>query len=92
MACPSACTCSGPAAIPTPGAGWPSYYIENWGQSTSSQTVRMEAVFERFPKLKVVKGRQFWLAARLTWRLDKLFERMRGEVPHSKATTLGIYP
>jgi uncharacterized protein len=42
-------------------------------------------VFERFPKLKVVivEGGFAWLAP-LAWRLDKLYERMRGEVPHLK--------
>ena len=42
-------------------------------------------MFERFPRLKVVivEGGFGWVPA-LTWRLDKLFERMRGEVPHLK--------
>jgi uncharacterized protein len=72
------------------GAGWPSYYIEEGsGHSTSCQTVVtslvMEGVFERIPKLKVVivEGGFGWLPA-LTWRLDKLFETMRDEVPHLK--------
>ena len=45
----------------------------------------MEGVFERFPKLRTVmiEGGFGWLPS-LTWRLDKLFERMRDEVPHLK--------
>jgi predicted TIM-barrel fold metal-dependent hydrolase len=72
------------------GTGWPSYYMEEGaGHSTSCQTVVtslvMEGVFERFPRLKVVmvEGGFAWLPA-LTWRLDKLFDRMRAEVPHLK--------
>lgn len=80
----------GTSGHPVSGAGWPSYYIEEGsGHSTSCQTVVtslvIEGVFERFPKLKVVmvEGGFAWLPA-LAWRLDKLFERMRGEVPHLK--------
>ena len=42
-------------------------------------------MFERFPRLKVVmvEGGFAWLPA-LAWRLDKLYERMRSEVPHLK--------
>jgi predicted TIM-barrel fold metal-dependent hydrolase len=80
----------GTSGHPVSGAGWPSYYIEEGaGHSTSCQTavtsLVMEGVFERFPKLKVVmvEGGFAWLPA-LAWRLDKLFERLRGEVPHLK--------
>ncbi len=80
----------GTSGHPVTGAGWPSYYIEEGsGHSTSCQTVVtslvMEGVFERFPKLKVVmvEGGFGWLPP-LTWRLDKLFDRMRNEVPHLK--------
>ena len=40
-------------------------------------------MLERFPRLKVVmvEGGFAWLPA-LAWRLDKLYERMRSEVPH----------
>jgi uncharacterized protein len=80
----------GASGHPYTGAGWPSYYVEEGsGHSTSCQTVVTslvtEGVFERFPKLKVVlvEGGFAWLA-QLSWRLDKLFERMRSEVPHLK--------
>jgi uncharacterized protein len=80
----------GAGGHPYTGTGWPSYYIEEGaGHSTSCQTVVtslvMEGVFERFPKLRTVmiEGGFGWLPA-LTWRLDKLFERMRDEVPHLK--------
>jgi len=72
------------------GTGWPSYYVEEGaGHSTSCQTavtsLVIEGVFERFPRLKVVmiEGGFAWLPA-LSWRLDKLFERMRSEVLHLK--------
>ena len=80
----------GAGGHPYTGAGWPSYYIEeSSGHSTSCQTavtsLVIEGVFERFSRLKVViiEGGFAWLPA-LGWRLDKLFERMRGEVPHLK--------
>src|SRR5262249_4115670 len=80
----------GASGHPYTGAGWPSYYVEEGaGHSTSCQTVVTslvtEGVFERFPKLKVVlvEGGFAWLAP-LSWRLDKVFERMRSEVPHLK--------
>ena len=80
----------GASGHPYTGSGWPSYYVEEGaGHSTSCQTavtsLVIEGVFERFPKLKVVivEGGFAWLPA-LSWRLDKLYERMRGEVPHLK--------
>jgi predicted TIM-barrel fold metal-dependent hydrolase len=80
----------GSSGHPYTGTGWPSYYIEeSSGHSTSCQTVVtslvIEGVFERFPRLKVViiEGGFGWLPA-LAWRLDRLHERMRSEVPHLK--------
>ncbi len=80
----------GAGGHPYTGTGWPSHYIEEGaGHSTSCQTVVtslvIEGVFERFPKLKavIVEGGFGWLPA-LSWRLDKLYERMRSEVPHLK--------
>jgi uncharacterized protein len=80
----------GASGHPYTGAGWPSYYVEEGaGHSTSCQTavtsLVIEGVFERFPNLKVVivEGGFAWLAP-LAWRLDKLYERMRGEVAHLK--------
>jgi predicted TIM-barrel fold metal-dependent hydrolase len=80
----------GASGHPYTGAGWPSYYVEEGaGHSTSCQTVVtslvIEGVFERFPRLKIViiEGGFAWLPA-LSWRLDKLYERMRSEVPHLK--------
>jgi len=80
----------GSGGHPYTGTGWPSYYVEEGaGHSTSCQTavtsLVIEGVFERFPRLKVVmiEGGFAWLPA-LAWRLDKLAERMRSEVPHLK--------
>jgi predicted TIM-barrel fold metal-dependent hydrolase len=43
----------------------------------------MEGVFEKFPALKVVLVEiGFAWVPSFVWRLDRLWERMRGEVPH----------
>ena len=70
------------------GTGWPSYYLEEGaGHSTSSQSVVtslvVEGVFERIPELKavMVEGGFAWLPA-LAWRLDRLYQRLKSEVPH----------
>ncbi len=72
------------------GSGWTSFYIEeHFGFSNASQTVLasmiFEGVFEAFPdfKLVLVEGGFAWLPP-LMWRMDREWERMRGEVPHVK--------
>jgi len=71
-------------------AGWTSFYIEEHYSNAhppQSALVSMifEGVFERFPKLKLVliEGGFGWLAP-LMWRMDREWERLRGEVPHIK--------
>lgn len=72
------------------GTGWPTYYMqEHFAMSSGMQntlaSLVFEGVFERFPKLKVVmiEGGFAWAPA-LCWRMDKHWERQRGETPHVK--------
>jgi predicted TIM-barrel fold metal-dependent hydrolase len=78
----------GYGGYPVTGGGWPSYYIEEMtGHAQCSQALLtsmiFEGVFDRFPALKVVlvEAGFAWLPS-LMWRMDKLFHRMRDEVPH----------
>ena len=78
----------GYGGAPVTGGGWPSFYIEEMvghAENTQSLLTSMvfEGVFERFPKLKLilVEAGFAWLPA-LSWRLDKLWNRMRAEIPH----------
>jgi len=78
----------GYGGAPVTGGGWPSFYIEEMvghAENTQSLLTSMvfEGVFERFPKLKLilVEAGFAWLPA-LSWRLDKLWTRMRAEIPH----------
>lgn len=86
--------CLHPAAVPggapSTGAGWPTYYMqEHFTFSTASESqatsLVMEGVFEHFPGLKIamVEAGFSW-APTLSWRMDRIFEHMRGEVPHLK--------
>ena len=70
--------------------GWPSFYYEHhYANAPSMESVVtslvMEGVFELFPRLRVVLVESgFAWAPSLCWRLDRLWERMRDEVPHIK--------
>lgn len=75
---------------PITGAGWPSHYIEDHGgmpQSFQPQIVSLvlNGVFERIPDLKIVliEGGFAWLAP-LMWRLDRLWDQFRDEMPQVK--------
>lgn len=70
------------------GAGWPSYYIEMHVSHASAMqgqllSFLLEGTFERFPGLRLVmvEGGWAWLPA-FMWRVDRLWERLREEVPH----------
>jgi predicted TIM-barrel fold metal-dependent hydrolase len=75
---------------PVSGSGWPSFYIEDMvGHAQSCQAMLtsmvLEGVFARFPTLRVVliEAGFAWLPP-LCWRLDRLFHRLRAELPHLK--------
>lgn len=75
---------SGHAATNT---GWPSFYIEEMAEHGTSCSALLtsflfEGVFERFPKLKLVliEAGFAWLPS-LAWRLDRVWARMRDELP-----------
>lgn len=72
------------------GAGWMSFYIEEHHSyahtmQTAIISLIMEGAFERFPDLKfvVVEGGFGWAPA-LAWRLDKIWQRNRSELPDVK--------
>ena len=73
---------------PLTNSGYPSFYIEEMTEhATGAQamvtSMIMEGIFERWPELKIVliECGFGWLPA-LGWRLDKLWRKMRDEVPH----------
>jgi predicted TIM-barrel fold metal-dependent hydrolase len=75
---------------PITASGWPSYYIEEMvGHSQCQQTalasIVLEGVLERFPKLKMIMIEAgFGWAPSLAWRLDRVWQKLRSEVPHVK--------
>jgi predicted TIM-barrel fold metal-dependent hydrolase len=78
---------SGYGQYPTSGAGWASFYIEEHHSYAHSMqqaiiSLVMEGAFEAIPALKfvAVEGGFAW-APPLAWRLDKLWEKNRREVP-----------
>ena len=86
---------SGVPGHPSTSAGWPSFYIqEHHANSQCLQSVVtsmiLEGVFEQVPTLKVVIVEAgFGWAPSLSWRLDKHWARMRGEVPHVRRPPAG---
>lgn len=75
---------------PPTGAGWPSYYVEEYvgmAQVFQSQILNLivEGVFDRFPTLRVacIEGGFTWLPA-LMWRMDKEWKGLRRETPWNK--------
>lgn len=72
---------------PIASSGWPSYYLEDhtaMAMSFQAQLVSLvfEGVFEALPDLRLVlvEGGVAWLPP-LLWRMDRLFQSMREEVP-----------
>ena len=70
--------------------GWPQFYLEDHqvlSHSMQSQATSLilEGVFEEFPRLKIcmIEGGFAWVPT-LGWRMDKHWEKMRGEVPQVK--------
>ncbi len=75
---------------PITASGWPSFYIEEMvGHSQCQQTALaslvLEGVFECFPGVKMIMIEAgFGWAPSLCWRLDKVWQRLKSEVPHVK--------
>jgi predicted TIM-barrel fold metal-dependent hydrolase len=70
------------------GTGTPNYYFEEHTQFADYNfpivsSLIFEGVFERFPKLKIglVELAWSWMVP-YTWRLDRAYEMLRGEVAH----------
>ncbi|MCC7369561.1 MAG: amidohydrolase [Chloroflexi bacterium] len=72
---------------PPTGAGWPSYYLEDYaGMAQVFQTqilnLVVEGVFDHFPRLRIamIEGGWTWIPS-LMWRIDKDWKGLRREVP-----------
>lgn len=72
---------------PNTSAGWASFYIEDMlahAQSIQAQLTSMitNGVFARFPSLRyvLIEGGFGWVPS-LSWRLDKVWARLRQEIP-----------
>jgi len=77
---------------PPTGAGWPSYYVEEYvgmAQVYQSQLLNLvvEGVFDHFPTLRMamIEGGWTWLPS-LMWRIDKDWKGLRREVPWNTRT------
>lgn len=72
---------------PPTGAGWPSYYLEEYAgmaQIFQTQILSMisEGLFDRFPDLRIacIEGGFTWVPS-LLWRIDKEWRGLRRDVP-----------
>jgi uncharacterized protein len=72
---------------PPTGAGWPSYYLEEYAAmsqvfQTQILNLCVEGVFDQFPTLRMamIEGGWTWLPS-LMWRIDKDWKGLRREVP-----------
>jgi predicted TIM-barrel fold metal-dependent hydrolase len=72
---------------PPSGAGWPSYYLEEYAgmsQVFQSQILNLvvEGVFDHFPNLRIamIESGWTWIPS-LMWRIDKDWKGLRREVP-----------
>jgi predicted TIM-barrel fold metal-dependent hydrolase len=80
----------GPSAYAPSASGWPSFYVEDHhvlthGAQAQVSSMILEGVFEIFPKTRIVMIENgFAWAPPLSWRLDRLWTRMRSEVPNVK--------
>ena len=81
---------------PVTNTGWASYYIEEMsehGTACSALIASMifEGLFDAMPELKVVmiEAGFAWIPA-LGWRMDKTWERLKGEVPACEAAALQL--
>jgi predicted TIM-barrel fold metal-dependent hydrolase len=73
---------------PSTNTGWASFYIEEMSEhgtacSALITSMIMEGLFDAMPELKIVmiEAGFAWLPA-LGWRLDRVWSRLKGEVPH----------
>lgn len=79
---------AGMSRNPISASGWGSYYIEDhttMSQAFQAHVISMvyRGVFERFPRLKLVtiESGFAWMPP-LMWRMDKMWKRMKSEIPH----------
>jgi predicted TIM-barrel fold metal-dependent hydrolase len=76
--------------LPVTSSGWPSYYLEeHQDQSLTVQSALISllfsGVFETFPDLRILSIEAgFGFVPGLIWRLDKIWERNRAELPQVK--------
>lgn len=80
----------GYSGSPMTNSGWPSYYLEEGAAHPSAcqasiASMIFEGVFEHFPDLRIliIEAGFGWLPP-TAWRLDKIWKRLRSEVPHVK--------